>query len=165
MGRIAFLAHVSGLMACTAFCAAASDQTPLLRPQVVTTAPAGPYHVEGNRIVDSRGRPFLMRGTQLTPFRPQTAAHEARSGEDFGPHSATSLSAIRLRFNMNTVRVPVDVRDADVRGYFPALAKVVHRANEMEMVVILAAQEPGAALPTERTTAFWTRCAAYFRNE
>lgn len=53
-----------------------------------------------------------MRGTQLTEFRPQTVARDTRNGVDFGPHSATSLAAIRLRFNMNTVRVPVAVRDS-----------------------------------------------------
>src|SRR5581483_5915571 len=80
----------------------------------ITPAAAGPFHVDHNRIVDTRGRAFLMRGTQLTDFRLETAAADIRpgggkNGADFGPHSATSLSAIRLRFNMNTVRIPVNV--------------------------------------------------------
>src|SRR5438270_3766209 len=77
--------------------------------QMVTPSPNGPFHVEGNRLMDAHGWPFLMRGTQLTVFHPQTMAHDNRSGLDFGEHSATSLSAIRLRFNMNTVRLPLDI--------------------------------------------------------
>ena len=36
------------------------DATPRLTP-----AAAGPYRVEGNRILDSKGRPYLVRGTEL----------------------------------------------------------------------------------------------------
>src|ERR1035438_7770659 len=69
--------------------------------QQLTSSPAGPFHVSGNRILDSHGRVFQMAGTQLTKFDPRTVKQDNRGGEDFGPHSATSLSAIRLRFNMN----------------------------------------------------------------
>ena len=132
--------------------------------QELTPVPAGPFHVVRNRIIDSKGRPFLMRGTQLTEFRPQTAAHDDRSGEEFGPHSATSLSAIRLRFNMNAVRLPVNVLDAADPGYFSELAKVVRRANRINLLVILAAREPGASLPSRRTAEFWRRGAAFFKD-
>src|SRR5215472_6601404 len=97
-----------------AVCSAATQQ--------LTSSPAGPFHVEGNRIIDSHGRPFLMRGTRLTPFHLGTMAHDNRSGRDFGEHSATSLSAIRLRFNMNTVRLPLDPAEAAALGYFAKLA-------------------------------------------
>ncbi len=132
--------------------------------QQLTAVPSGPFHVVGNRIIDSKGRPFLMRGTQLTQFRPQTTARDNRAGDDFGPHSATSLAAIRLRFNMNAVRLPVNVLDADNPRYFSKLAKVVRRANQIQLLVILAPREPGAALPSARTAEFWSRCAAFFKD-
>src|SRR5580704_13016709 len=83
----------------------------LPKQQEITARPVGPFQVSGNRILDSKGRVFLMRGTQLTEFHLQTVERDNRAGEDFGPHSATSLSAVRLRFNMNTVRLPLDVRE------------------------------------------------------
>jgi uncharacterized protein (TIGR03437 family) len=118
----------------------------------------------GNQIVDSKGRPFLMRGTQLPAFHPLTAAENNRADIDYGAHSATSLSALRLRFNMNTVRLPVDVSESSQPGYFPALARVIQRANQMDLLVILAAYEPGASLPSAKTDRFWSHAAAYFKS-
>src|SRR4029077_2042595 len=87
-----------------------------------------------------------------------------RSGREFGPHSATSLSAIRLRFNMNAVRLPVNVFDASEESFFQKLAVVVRRANSVDLMMILAAKEPGAAMPTRKSVEFWSRCAAYFKD-
>ncbi len=90
-----------------ALLAGSATNLPTHQPQQkLTPAPHGPFHVDGNRIIDAKGHAFLMRGTQLTEFHPQTMAHDNRAGLDFGEHSATSLSAIRLRFNMNTIRLP-----------------------------------------------------------
>lgn len=133
--------------------------------QEITASPDGPFHVSGNLILDAHGRPYLMRGTQLPEFHPQTAERDNRAGEDFGPHSATSLSAIRLRFNMNAVRLPVNVLESSTPGYFSALAKVVQRANQIDLLVVLAAREPGAALPSARTVEFWSHCAAFFKDD
>jgi uncharacterized protein (TIGR03437 family) len=134
------------------------------KQQQITPNPAGPFHVSGNRMLDSQGRVFPMRGTQLTEFHLQTVERDNRAGEDFGPHSATSLSAIRLRFNMNTVRLPVDVLESSAPGYFSELAKVVRRANQIDLLVVLAAREPGAAMPSPKSAEFWSRCAAFFKD-
>src|SRR5437016_410177 len=47
--------------------------------QQLPPAAAGPFHVVRNQIIDSHGQPFLVRGTQLTEFSPQTAAYNSRS--------------------------------------------------------------------------------------
>lgn len=130
----------------------------------MTPAAAGPFRVASNHILDARGRPFLLRGTQLPEFHLQSAAWNNRAADVYGPHSATSLSAIRLRFNMNAVRLPLDARDTADAKYLAELAKVVRRANNLEMVVVLAAREPGARLPSPKTAEFWSHCAAYFKN-
>jgi uncharacterized protein (TIGR03437 family) len=155
---LVFLGHVLPIHAAT----------PQPRQQQITPSPVGPFHIEGNRLIDSQGRPFLMRGTQLKEFHQQTAAQDASSGLGFGPHSATSLTAIRLRFNMNTVRLPLDVAESDAPGYFPELARLVHRANATDLLVVLfldelAAREPETT-PARRTAEFWSRCAAFFKN-
>ena len=132
--------------------------------QQLTQAAAGPFHVVRNQIIDSHRQPFVIRGTQLAEFDPETAAHNSRSGDDFGPYSATSLSAIRLRFNMNAVRLPLNVLDGTDPGYFSELAKVVRRANQIGLLVILAARERGASLPSQTTVEFWSRSAAFFKD-
>ncbi len=114
--------------------------------------------------MDSAGRSILLRATSLPEYRRATAVRESRSGIDFGPYSATSLSAVRLRFNMNAVRLPLDVRESDSPGYFAAVAKVVHTANRVDLIAILAAREPDAVMPTARTAEFWRRCAMYFKD-
>jgi uncharacterized protein (TIGR03437 family) len=143
---------------------ASAGLPPKSKTQQITPGPAGPFHVSGNRILDSHGHPFLMRGTQLTPFDLATVARDNRAGEDFGPHSATSLSAIRLRFNLNTVRLPVNALDAATPGYFAELEKVVRRANQIDLLVVIAAGEPGSHMPSAKTAEFWTRSAATFKD-
>jgi len=135
-----------------------------LPPQQITPAPIGPFHIDHTQVIDSQGHPFLMRGTQLTEFHPATTARDNRAGREFGPHSATSLTAVRLRFNMNTVRLPLDVREAAGADYFAALARTVRRANDLDLLVILAARESGAGLPSQATVDFWSRCAAAFKD-
>jgi uncharacterized protein (TIGR03437 family) len=165
MNRPTIALSISGLLlAGGVLHLASAGLPPKAKVQQITPGPAGPFHVSGNRILDSRGHEFLMRGTQLTPFDPANVARDNRAGEDFGPHSATSLSAIRLRFNLNTVRLPVNVLDAATPGYFAELEKVVRRANEIDLLVVIAAREPGSALPSAKTAEFWTRAAAAFKD-
>jgi uncharacterized protein (TIGR03437 family) len=125
--------------------------------QQITPAPEGPFHVDANRILDSRSRIFVMRGTELRAFHPETEERDARSTDDeYGPHSATSLAAIRLRFNMNTVRLPLRAADATRASYFEQLAALVRRANAVDLLVVLTAPDGGVE--------FWSRCASAFRD-
>ena len=82
-----------------------------------------------------------------------------------GQHAGTMFSTIRQRWNMNVVRIPLSVnrseRDA---AYLPLIIEMVRRANQSELVVILAAVEEGAKLPTVRTDAFWKKWAAEFKD-
>src|SRR5579863_5296343 len=156
LATVAAMNHRATAALTVALLAGSAANLPLNQPkQKLTPSPDGPFHVDGNRIVDAKGRPFLMRGTQLTVFHPQTMAHDNRHGRDFGEHSPTSLSAIRLRFNMNTVRLPLDVSDAAEPAYFSQLAKVVSRANAIDLLVVLAA---------DGSADFWSRCAAAFKG-
>jgi hypothetical protein len=51
---------------------AASMEPAAARP---TLAPAGPFHVFGNQILDSKGCPFLIWGTQVAPFHRERSGH------------------------------------------------------------------------------------------
>jgi uncharacterized protein (TIGR03437 family) len=153
------------LLASTALQFAATGHIPHARHhQAVTPATAGPFRVDGNRILDAHGRTFVMRGTQLPDFHLKTAAWNNRGAEDYGAHSSTSLSAIRLRFNMNAVRLPLDVRDGASPEYLAELSRVVRRANDLEMLVVLAARDPEVKLPSAAVLDFWRHCAAYFKD-
>src|ERR1039458_10319386 len=100
-----------------------------LPQQKLTAVPAGPFHVAGNRIVDAKGQPFLIRGTQLPGFH-LPAALSRTVGQQFGPYSATTLSTIRLSFNMNAVRIPVNVADdSSDPAWLPELTRISHRTG------------------------------------
>jgi hypothetical protein len=70
---------ISGCFIVLLACPLPAANLPVQRTQEITPAPVGPFHVVGNRVVDSKGRPFLMRGTQLTEFRPQTVIRDNRA--------------------------------------------------------------------------------------
>ncbi len=138
---------------------AASTQSPAAIASAsvarVTLAPAGPFHVSGNQVLDSKGKVFVIRGTQVVPFHLDKVAYDNRAGLDYGALSATTLSAIRLRFNLNAVRLPLDLSERVRPGYFAALANVVRRANSMDLLVILATGDTQDRLP---------ELAAYFKT-
>ncbi len=117
----------------------------------ITAAPAGPYHVEGNRILDARGRAYLIRGTSLPELT------EGPPDHGFGPYSVSALITLRTRMNLNAVRLPLAVREYLTRPSYRELARrVVERANRFNLLVILEARSSDAA--------FWKQCAADFRS-
>src|ERR1019366_7558517 len=70
----------------------------------LTPAPAGPYQVNGNRILDTKGRPYLVRGTEL-PALTLNPADIAGDGVQFGAFSASSLISIRQRLKIGRAHV------------------------------------------------------------
>lgn len=125
----------------------------------LTPKPHGPFTVQGNQILDSDGHPFLLRGTQLKPFGLNTAAADQGSaGQVYGAHSSTTLSAIRLRFNMNAVRLTVDASESTRPGFFEQLERVVRTANDVDLLAVIAAKGDGDA------SAFWSKAAARFQQ-
>jgi uncharacterized protein (TIGR03437 family) len=137
----------------------------VLPPQRLTPVAIGPLHVEGNRLVDAKDRPFIIRGTQLPDFHLSAPGAGAYSWYQFALYSATTYSAIRQRWNMNAVRVPLDVAEEETTpGYLAEAGKMVRSANQLELLVILAARDPGSTLPSPRVARFWSRCAAFFKD-
>ncbi|MGD0771936.1 MAG: hypothetical protein ABSC05_03850 [Candidatus Solibacter sp.] len=134
------------------------DATPRLTP-----AAAGPYRVEGNRILDSKGRPYLVRGTEL-PALTGKIADIAGDGKEFGAFSPSSLVSIRQRLNMNAVRLPLSPREYEESGGYRARAReVVESANRFELLAILAA-DAGEEVTAKALAHFWARCAGDFKS-
>jgi hypothetical protein len=135
-----------------------ADSTPRLTP-----AAAGPYQIDGNRILDATGRAYLVRGTEL-PTLTLKDADIAGDGKEFGAFSPSSLISIRQRLNMNAVRLPVRPLDyLENSAYRGRLLEVVESANAFELLVILAVDPAG--LPSPRALVdFWARCAGDFKH-
>src|SRR5512133_122435 len=128
---------------------------------LLTPPAAGPYRVAGNRILDSQGRPYLARGTEL-PTLTLRLADIAGDGHEFGPFSPSSLISIRQRLNMNAVRLPVNpLAFEQSRAYRRRVAEVIGAANRFELLVILAA-DPAPPPSREALRRFWTLCATEF---
>ena len=112
----------------------------------LTPRPRGQIHVEGNQLVDEAGRPFVLRGVEMP-------------GMESPALNATTFSTIRIRWNMNALRlavsIPMSLSDQD---YLPRAAGIVRKANQAGLVVILA------AAGGSQDGIFWRNWAAYFRD-
>jgi len=123
----------------------------------ITSAPRGPYHIEAQRIVDARGHPYLVRGTEM-PTVTLKAEDFSGDGKEFGPFSPSSFATIRQRLNMNAVRLPVNAALYEENaGYRIRVEQVVRRANRFELLVILASD-------TQNDLSFWVQCSAQFKS-
>src|SRR5258708_6651259 len=123
----------------------------------ITSATAGPYGVEDNRILDAKGRPYLVRGTEMPAVTLQ-ASDFAGNGKEFGPFSRSSFSTIRHRLNMNAIRLPVSAPLYEENpNYRTRVAEAVRGANRFELLVILAADG-------ENGIPFWAHCAGQFKD-
>lgn len=127
-------------------------------PQL-TYVPQAPLRVQGNSLVDSAGRAFLLRGTAM-PFRQASDARVL---------TASTFSQIGQRWNMNALRlqISVDMAVADPAGYIAQVQRIVHDANGQQLVVMLAPHDENdtAGAPTQRMIPFWQKWAAAFRDE
>jgi len=123
-----------------------------LAPEV-TARTHGPYRIVRNAILDVAGRPFLLRGTHVAPLTENT---KPRDG--FDPLSATALITIRQRLNMNAIRVALDPAEYVRSEEYRARAdRLLHLANDLELLVVVEASSPDDA--------FWPRIATRFRDE
>lgn len=149
-----------GVFTSALFAATGAGDTAILR---FTPAPAGPYRVIGNRILDSHGIPYLIRGTALPPLT-LNASPAAGEIPGFGPFSASAFVTIRQRMNMNAVRLPVNARAYEESPRYRARAQeVVRRANRFELLAILA-EDPLNLLSGSAHASFWADCAADFKD-
>ena len=122
----------------------------LLRAVEVTPPPLGPFHIEGNRIVDARGKGFLLRGTELPEFT-------LTDYQGFGPFSLSAFATLRHRMNLNAVRLPLNgsayLKSA---GYRAGVRGVVRGANRFALLVVLSGDGPDE---------LWARVAADYKDD
>jgi uncharacterized protein (TIGR03437 family) len=135
----------------------------LLFPLVLTAAPsltpavAGPYRVDGARLVDGHGRPYLIGGTRLAPLTSSGTDITGAPGE-FGPLSATTIVTIRQRLNMNAVRLPLDAAlYLSDPAYQERARGVADVSNHLELLVLLEADSSSPE--------FWSALAHNFCDD
>lgn len=111
---------------------------------------AAPLRTDGARILDSAGAPVVLRGVV----------------GDIETFDARTLGVLRIRWNLNTVRVPADVavwkRDGD--AYLNRLLAFVQLADRAGMAVVIAAQD-SSPMPNADTLAFWRAAAAKLKDQ
>ena len=116
-----------------------------------TPIPVPPIRVQANTLVDSTGQVFLLRGVGLP-----------------GWDAATTFTyrVIQQRWNLNTVRLPLEVAAwrREGQAYFDRVGKSVALANAEGLVAVLAAVgDESSGLPGAGTAGFWTAAATSFR--
>jgi len=122
----------------------------LLQAVEVTPPPLGPFHVEGNRIVDAHGRGFLLRGTELPEFT-------LTDYQGFGPFSLSAFATLRHRMNLNAVRLPLNGSEYLKSGsYREGVREVVRGANQFALLVVLSGDGPDES---------WARVAADYKDD
>jgi uncharacterized protein (TIGR03437 family) len=157
ISQLALKIHLIYLLFATALLGAPPRQPTL------TLAPCGPYRIAGNQILDRLNRPWLARGTRLAAFKLQSTAVERVSGT-FGPWSATTLTTIRQRLNMNTVRISANPEDFNTNpDYQFALKRLLLLARRVELLVILDAGEK--QWPEDSLAHFWRGAASQYKDD
>lgn len=133
----------------------------------------GPLETKGGLIVDSTGDVTLLLGVHMPGLEvldPQPASSEARN---VAAMTYATFGVIRLRWNMNTVRLPVSVRAwrRDGTAYLDRVAAIVRLANDAELAVVLVACEDARSgstasngLPSADTLDFWRVWAERFKD-
>jgi uncharacterized protein (TIGR03437 family) len=127
-----------------------------------TPVPSGPLRADRNRLVDSTGQAFVLRGVRMSglevlqPSEAQTRVVEAMT--------AFTFRVLRQRWNMNALRLPVSpaVWERDGEAYLRTIAAIARTANDERLVVVLAAT--GGPVPGPAAQRFWSACAAYFKD-
>ncbi len=135
--------------------AAAHAHAPIL------PAVKGPLRTQANRLLDATGEPVILRGLTVPGLETDAYSNAAAL-------NAATFGVIRLRWNLNTVRLPVSVAlwKRDGVRYLDRVADIVRLANAADLVAVLAAREDpsSAGLPSPDTLAFWREWAARFKD-
>jgi uncharacterized protein (TIGR03437 family) len=120
--------------------------------------------VSRNRILDSKSRPYLIRGTEL-PVLTLTDSPSSADAPQFGAFSGSAFVTLRHRMNMNAVRLPLNGREYRESPRYVARAReIVQRANRFELLAILA-EDPLTTSTGDDDVSFWARLATDFKDD
>jgi uncharacterized protein (TIGR03437 family) len=137
-----------------------------------TPLAVGPLHVKGAAIFDSTGQAILLRGVEMPGLN--IANPTAAQSQTVAAMNATTFGVLRLRWNINTLRLPVSnfVWRRDGQAYLDRVGKIVRAATARGLVVVISDCEDTASgetaplgLPTQNSISFWKTWAAYFKDD
>ena len=139
---------------------------------IPTPVANGPLHVQRNVIVDATGQVILLRGVEMPGLNIASPTVEQRQTAD--ALNATTFGILRLRWNLNAVRLPVSnwIWRRDGQPYLDRAGKIVRAAADAGLIVVISDYEDSTAgaptaidLPLKESVAFWQTWAAYFKND
>ncbi|HET9920374.1 MAG TPA: glycoside hydrolase family 5 protein [Ktedonobacteraceae bacterium] len=153
--------------------------TVIVPGQTVTASPtvtlSGLPHVQGNRIVDSSGRPVILRGAQIEGVFnvAQPGPTDLLATNDF----ASTVKVMGQQWHMNALRLPTCnwLWQANPTSYMSRLQTAVQQANAAGLYVVIEAhddhrcnppynaQDP-VHLPRPQLKAYWQAVANTFKN-
>jgi uncharacterized protein (TIGR03437 family) len=137
----------------------------------LTPAVQGALRVRGNALVDGTGGVVLLRGANMPGL--EVAQPAAADAQAVAAMTDVTFGVMRVRWNMNVVRVPVSVAlwTRDGQRYLDQVTRIVRLANDNDLVVVLAACEDSrcgstaiTGMPSAETLAFWRAWAGHFKD-
>src|SRR5215469_7552884 len=95
-----------------------------------TPAAIGPLHVQRNVIADSTGQTIPLRGVEMPGLNLANPTPAQRQTVD--AMNAITFGILRLRWNLNTVRLPVSnwVWRRDGQSYLDRVGKIAQAASD-----------------------------------
>src|SRR5438045_3641186 len=138
---------------------------------IPTPVAKGPLRVQGSVIVDSAGQSIPLRGVEMPGLNLANPA--AAQLQTVAAMNSITFGTLRLRWNLNTVRLPVSswIWGRDGQSYLERVGQIVKAANDEGLLVVIADFEDtlsGKAnptgLPDVETNSFWKAWAAYFKD-
>ena len=136
-----------------------------------TPAAIGPLHVQHNLIADSTGQVIPLRGVEMPGLNLANPTPAQRQTLD--AMNAVNFGILRLRWNLNAVRLPVSnwVWRRDGQSYLDRVGRIVQAASDAGLVAVISnCEDPSAGAPTAinlplaESVAFWQTWAAYFKS-
>lgn len=165
---------VPGSPTSTATATASPDPTSISTPCTSpTTTPTGMLHVKGTQIVDSSGRPVILRGAQIESGFNYIKTWQ-RGDKPTATLTSSVFQAMSGQWKMNALRLPISnwIYDLDPTGYTAQLEQVIGQANAAGLYVILDLHDDaqsgspygkGADVPKTESVAFWKVIASHFK--
>ncbi len=149
-----------------------TQQHPQGTGQPEVPAASGLLSVQGSRLIDGQGHPFLLRGAQIAgPFN-FLSGWQAKTDPTQWLNPRT-FQAMRS-WHMNALRLPLSGWYYQDPRFVPTLDTVVQQANQAGLYVVLALFDnaksgspygQGAAVPKAENVTFWKFIAAHFAHD
>lgn len=146
--------------------------------RLAAASPAVFPHVQGTQLIDSSGKPFILRGAHidspLAYIEPWENINNV-ANDVSAKLNSTVFNAMSKNWHMNAVRLPLSnwVYAAHQQLFLQLLDKAIQQANQAGLYVILDLHDykqggspygDGANMPKPESVTFWKALSAHYLN-